>query len=434
MIGEALELARLLARRRWTAARLAAHRQAQLRSLVAHAWANVPYYRDLMRGAGVGPEDIRDFPDLAHIPVSTKAMLRDAGDAVIARGSTGLKAKQTSGHSGVPFVVRMTRAEARTRRLREFRMLIGVGVRPRDRLVLLGPTPQRPRRLHRSLGFYPIEIISCALHHDELTARFLRTRPDVLWVYPTSLKTVLHVAGRPLGELVRPRILVTSAQVMDEPFRRRLLQENPGLEIVDIYGSAEVGRIAAAHACRDGLHVEEDALHVELLDGGKPVERGALGTVTITAFGQRAMPFIRYEQGDLCRERLDASACGRPTARLDPPLGRIMHMLTLPDGGQVSAAALDVALRGETDLVQYRFVQTSRHRVRVELCYRGPPPTARFDAMRAELQARSSPAIEYAIEVIPAFRMEGIKFKTFVSELDAGAPAASNAGPAESAR
>ena len=119
---------------------------------------------------------------------------------------------------------------------------------------------------------------------------------------------------------------------MDEPFRRRLLGENPGLEIVDIYGSAEVGRIAAAHACRDGLHVEEDALHVELLDGGKPVERGALGTVTITAFGQRAMPFIRYEQGDLCRERLDPSACGRPTARLDPPLGRIMNMLTLPDG------------------------------------------------------------------------------------------------------
>jgi phenylacetate-coenzyme A ligase PaaK-like adenylate-forming protein len=282
----------------------------------------------------------------------------------------------------------MTAAEARTRRLREFRMLIGAGVRPRDRLVLLGPTVSRPARLHRRLGFYRIEVVSCALHHDELTARFLRTRPDVLWVYPTSLKTVLQVADRRLVDIARPRILITSAQVMDEPLRRRPAEERPDLEIVDIYGSMECGRIAATRGCRDGLHVEQDALHLELLDGGRPVARGALGTSTVTVFDQLAMPFIRYEQGDLCRERLAPPACGRAGMRINAPIGRNMDVLVLPDGRRVAGAALDIALRDEVGLLQYRFVQTRPDHVRVELCYRGEPPRARFPAIRDELCRR----------------------------------------------
>lgn len=425
MIGEALEFARLLARRRWPAARLAAFRRARLHALVRHAHDRVPYYRDLMRSAGIAPEDVRDFDDLVHLPVSTKAMLRDAGDAAIARDSGPLITRHTSGHSGVPFAVRMTAAEARTRRLRDFRMLIGVGVRPRDRLVLLGPTAARPPRLHRHLGFYRIEVISCTLHHDELTARFLRTRPDVLWVYPTSLKTVLQVSGRRLCDIAHPRFVVTSAQVMDVPLRKRLLDERPDLEIVDIYGSMEAGRIAATRGCRDGLHVEEDALHLELLDAGRPVERGALGTATITVFDQLAMPLIRYEQGDYCRERLDPPACGRAGMRIEAPIGRNMHLLTLPDGRRVAGAVLDVALRDEVDLLQYRFVQTRPDHVRVELCYRGEPPAARFPAMRAVLQAGTSAAIDYEFVVLPDFRFEGTKFRTFVSELaPEGEPAA----------
>ncbi len=417
MIGEILEFWQTRKRAEWPALQLAAFRRQKLHQLIHHAYTNVPYYRDLLQKANVQPGDIADFPDLIRIPVTTKAMLRDAGDRALATGSCNLLSQHTSGHSGVPFIVRYSQQEQQSRRLREFRMLISVGVRPRDQLILLGPTRSRPQRLHRWLGLYRMEVIPCTLTHQELSARFEATRPDVLWVYPTSLKTVLYHTGKTLHQLVQPRIMITSAQVMDAPFRQRLLAESPGLEIVDIYGSSEVGRIAAVCEHRTGLHVEEDALHVELLASGQPVSPGESGSVTITALDQLAMPFIRYEQGDLCRQKLEPCSCGRNTALLYPPIGRNPDMITLPSGQKVSCAIVDVALRDETELLQYRFVQTSLSTIRAELFYRLPPSTQHLEHLRKLLTACTNGQIDYNIEVLSDFRMEGAKFKVFVSEL-----------------
>jgi phenylacetate-CoA ligase len=419
MLSEIFELLQVLRRPRWPAEKMAAYRRRKLRRLIDHAYQGVPYYRELMERNGIRPEEIRDFPDLARLPVSTKAMLRAAGPDTLARGAGNLITQHTSGHSGTPFAVHCTPEERQTRRLREFRMLLTAGqLSSFDQLVLLGPTTQRPRRLHRTLGFYRMDVIPCTLAAAELTARLLATRPDVLWVYPTSLKTVLYHTGKPLSEICRPRTMITSSQVMDLPFRERLLAGNPGMEIVDIYGASEVGRIASACELRNGLHLDEDALHVELLADGQPVPAGQPGSVTVTALDQLAMPFIRYELGDLCRLRLDECGCGRPSARVDPPAGRNADMATLPDGTKTSCAPLDIVLRGETDLVQYRFVQTSRKHIRAELFYPEAPSASRLDEMRKNFSAHFDDQIDFTIELMANYRTDGQKFKVFISELD----------------
>ena len=80
--------------------------------------------------------------------------------------------------------------------------------------------------------------------------------------------------------------------------RERLTSSLPKMEIVNIYGSSEAGRIAAECRARRGLHLEDDALIVELLEDGLPAEPGHEGTVVLTCLDQFAMPLIRYEQGD----------------------------------------------------------------------------------------------------------------------------------------
>jgi phenylacetate-CoA ligase len=425
MLSEIFELARLLRYPHWPADKLADFRRRKLHRLVHHAFQEVPYYRDLMQRNGLRPEDIREFSDLAQIPVTTKAMLRQAGPAALARGARDLETLHTSGSSGTPFEVHCTPRERRTRRLREFRMLLTAGqFGPRDQLVLLGPTLQRPSRLHRALGFYRHAVIPCSLPGAELTARLIAARPDVLWVFPTSLKTVLYYSGKSLAQICRPRTLLTSAQVMDTQFRNRLLAGNPGLEIVDIYGAAEVGRIAAACELRNGLHLEEDALHVELLLEGKPVAPGEEGTVTVTALDQLAMPFIRYEMGDLCRLRLDHCPCGRSSARIHPPAGRNADMVTLPDGRKTSCAALDIALRNETNLVQYRFVQTGLRHIRAELFYSADPGPERLRALLERCSALFDHEIQFSVQQMAAYRTDGPKFKVFISELAGPAPSA----------
>jgi phenylacetate-CoA ligase len=417
MISEPFEFAGLLRRRGWSRARLDDLRRAKLQRLVRHAYENVPYYRALMERAGVTPGDLAGPADLARLPVTTKADLRRAGGACLARGHGELMTLHTSGHTGVPFEVRLTPAEYRTRRLREFRMLIAAGVRPRDRLTLLGPIRTRPPRLHRLLGFYRLEVISGMLPAGEQLRRLRDSRPDVLWVYPSVLKGVLFLAQCELHELARPRFLITSASVMEPVFREQLLAANPGLEIVDIYGSAEAGRIAATCSVRRGLHLEDDALIVELLDEGRPAAPDAHGTVVITCLDQLAMPLIRYEQGDLGRLLPDGCSCGRQTPLLEPPIGRSADMITLPSGRKVSYIRLEVALRHETALLEYRFVQESLQHIEAQLCFKQDPPAAKIEEIRRCLEQYLEEGQTLTVRVVPEMQFEGTKFKVFVSKL-----------------
>ena len=417
MIGEILEFARLLRRNRWPQERLAEFRRAKLKRLIHHAYEKVPYYRARMREGGVTPGDIAGPADLAKLPVTTKADLRRAGEDALARDCGELISVYTSGHSGTPFEIRLRPGEARTRRLREFRMLIAAGVGPRDRLTLLGPVDTAPRRLHRMLGLYRMEVISGMEEVDEQVRRLKESRPDVLWAYPSVLKGVLHLARCELRDLARPRLMITSSQVMEPVFREQLLQANPGMEIVDIYGSAEAARIAAACTARRGLHVEEDALIVELLEGEERAATGTHGTVVITCLDQLAMPLIRYEQGDLCRLVEGGCTCGRSTALLEPPIGRNFDMITLPSGRRISPIRLDIALRPQSKLLQYRFVQVSLQHIEGQLCFKEDPPAEKVLAIQRTLEELLEEGQTLSIQVIPEMRFEGTKFKAFVSQL-----------------
>ena len=417
MISEALELAGLLHRKRWPRERIDQLRRAKLRRLIDHAYQQVPYYRRLMDGAGVKPEQIREPSDLVRLPVATKKDLRQAGEDCLATGHGELTVLRTSGHSGAPFEVRMTPAEYRTRRLRDFRMLIGVGVRPRDRLTLLGPMRTRPARLHRRLGFYRMEVIPLALPHPEQLRRLRLSRPDVLWAYPTTLQALLQFTGGELSELAQPRFLITSGEVMRPLLRERLRADMPEMEIVDIYGSAELGRIAATCRARRGLHLEDDALIVELLENGSPVEPGQEGTVVVTCLDQLAMPLIRYQQGDICRLLPEPCVCGWETQLVAPPLGRDSDMMTLPGGARVSGDRMEVALRNEMDLLQYCFVQERPDRIVAQLCFRSEPGPQRLAELRRRMEEAAGGSIAVEIELVPEMKFERVKFKVFVSRI-----------------
>jgi phenylacetate-CoA ligase len=415
VISEVFEFAGLLHRKTWSRERLDDLRRAKLRRLLYHAYEHVPYYRRLMDQAGVKPAEIREPSDLSRLPVTTKNDLRMAGEDCLTKGHGELTVLHTSGHSGVPFAVHVTAAEYRTRRLREFRMLIGTGVRPRDRLTLLGPVRTRPSRLHRRLGLYRMEVIPAVLSDDEQLRRFRLSHPDVLWAYPHSLETMLYKARCSLRDLARPRFLITSSEVMRPILRERLRAEMPEMEIVNIYGSAEAGRIAAECRARRGLHLEEDALIVEILENGSPAEPGREGTVVVTCLDQLAMPLIRYEQGDIGRLRLEPCDCGWHTPVMDPPLGRSHDMMTLPDGTKVAPTRLEVSLRHEKDLLQYRFVQERLDRLQAQLCFRRAPTPAKLAELKQRMEEAAGLAVD--IEIVPEMKFEGVKFKVFVSRL-----------------
>src|SRR5260370_33764449 len=88
-------------------------RDRQIRELVAHAYANVPFYRKLYDAHGIVPTQVRGFGDLQLLPLVTKTDLQRADQReLVARGadSKPLHFPVTTGTTGEPLFVRRTSA------------------------------------------------------------------------------------------------------------------------------------------------------------------------------------------------------------------------------------------------------------------------------------------------------------------------------------
>lgn len=422
MIGEILELRTLLNNRRLSHSELRTLQERKLRAVIRHVYEQVPYYQSLFRSAGLSPEDIRTVEDLQHIPITTKEELRAAGLHNITARGIDLKSClsfHTSGSTGKPFTIYLTRGELRTRRLIEFRTLLSTGVRPRDVLAVLGPERARPSRLHDRLGLYRTEVIPGLLPVDEQIEQLRKLEPTVLWAYPTVLRALLHRVDYRLSELVHPRTLITSAEPFDEVMRERL-RADLDMGLFTFYGANEVGRIAWECPAHQGLHVNADHVLLECLEDDRPVGWGKCGVVVLTALNALAMPFIRYQLGDICMLLKNGCSCGSSYPLISPPRGREDDMIQLPSGKLLSPRGLQFILKSFKGIDQFRLIQESPEHLVLQLVSPKGFTAASLAQLRARLLEQLLEPVKLDVQLVDFIRDDAPKFKVFVSKLPRG--------------
>lgn len=245
-LAKLVEFRRLQRNRRLAAPDLERLRLAKLQAVVRHSAERVPFYRDLWRGACVGPGGVQSLAGLERFPIVTKGQLKKAGDTVLAEGldRSACVPIRTSGTTGDVFEVLVTRDELRTRRLVEFRTLRQMGLRPEDRLVIVGPAKGRGPHWHERLGFYRTSVLTAELSADEHIERLKTLRPTVLWSYPDPLHAILHRLDYQLSRVVRPRMIITSGRYLLPGLKRRI-EADLGCAMFNSYAAMETGRLAA---------------------------------------------------------------------------------------------------------------------------------------------------------------------------------------------
>ena len=88
----------------------------RLKATLHHAYANSPVYRAKFDAAGVHPDDVTSLQDLAKLPFTTKADLRDSypfGMFAVPREQV-VRVHASSGTTGKPTVVGYTRNDIDT--------------------------------------------------------------------------------------------------------------------------------------------------------------------------------------------------------------------------------------------------------------------------------------------------------------------------------
>ncbi|HEU4699171.1 MAG TPA: hypothetical protein VFS40_08325 [Gemmatimonadales bacterium] len=398
---------------------LRAWRDARLARLVAHAYERVPFYRRLLDAHGVRPRHVRGVADLGRLPIVTKADLLAAGVDVYARGvdPARLDRGETSGSSGEPFTIRRTRAEsARLDALRR-RAYRSVGLRARDRVARLahsarpGGPGARPlaSRLLRRAGLRRVTTLDMFAPPAQIAGWLDELRPDVLGGYPGVVARVAEACAAQGLDAVRPRLVITGAEVLTGALRRAIADAFGGARVVDTYGTMECNLLAwecletgALHTCDDGAIVE-----VVRADGraAEPGERGEVVATNLHAF---AMPFLRYRVGDLATRGATPCACGAPFGTLAEVRGRMIDHFLLPGGRILHPYQLTdrVVWDGLPWVRRYQTVQERTDRIVMRVVPAAAPPAAELARVREAVAAVLGAGVEFHLELVPEIPLE----------------------------
>jgi phenylacetate-CoA ligase len=346
--------------------RLAALQRAKLATLIDHAYHHVPYYRDAMDARGIKPDTIRDVDDLALLPVTTKADLLAAGtQAFLADDHVPADCEmlRTSGSLGMPLEIVYRRADRSWWAAQALRGWLANGYRPQHTMLVLNDSRHAPRgrRWFERAGLFRQEFVSIYQTPEQQLEVALALQPDVIRGMTSDVRALSKAAQARPDTRLRPRLVLTSAELMDDA-TRTLIEQVFGVAPVDFYGSMECGWIANQCPQQRGYHVNAECLIVEIIRNGRPALPGERGEVVVTNLQARAMPFIRYSVGDVAVVAEKPCVCGRGLPLIRAVEGRLVDCLTTEDGRSISPYQVTLALESIPGLQQYQVVQTdARH-------------------------------------------------------------------------
>lgn len=352
----------------------------RIRDVVRHAYQNVEFYRNRMDGCGLKPDSIRSLDDLRYLPPTTKADIaaffpdgitdtsqqyqpwryrstsgtierltvvhdyrkRDAvraAEIFAARAATeyrpGMKyleippdvCRNVCGVAGTvdPSIFRFAFENLKTRQI--LRSDVVSDLRGMAERQLLWRRLTLPSYGHEGVT-QTVDTLNSYLHQiDKYRPYLIKALPIYLYILAlhiqeTGVRPPAVTGGlMPMGSSITPQMKKVVEQAFEVP-------------VHEDYGSAELGAIGAECGAQKGIHPFAGLFHVEVVRNGCPAKPGELGRVLITDLYSYAMPFIRYEIGDVAMVQNGSCTCGLDSLRLDVQ-GRQHDCLEAADGSVI---------------------------------------------------------------------------------------------------
>lgn len=348
----------------WSREQILRHRDQKLRSLLAYARERSPFYAERLRGVD----------ELADIPPLTKAEAQGQWDAIVTtsdlnrQGAEQLLSDQTwfsytradqqvfssGGSSGVrgvyvwdwQFFITTAclawRTQARDERRRE--------PVPNPRLAVLtaGVPP------HASTPLFDVPtvdgmstvVIEAGAPFDEVLAAVESNAPTHLVGYATVIGRLARAALA--GDLsIRPARVSTNSEPL-LPEDRDAIVDAWQVPLHNLWGSTELGVQAVGCGYGPGLHICEDEVILEQVDG----------RTLATGLSNRTFPFIRYDLGDEISVLHDPCPCGSAYTRVADISGRRDDDFRY-GANTVPASAFRHVLGTDPHIAEYQVLQTA---------------------------------------------------------------------------
>lgn len=357
----------------WTISELKRFQFQRLQSLLTHAYRNVPYYHRTFKTLSLKPADIKNSSDINKLPVLTKDIIRKNLNDLIAKNypRNTLIPSATGGSSGEPmkfFIDTDWKAWNMAAANREWNW---AGYNIGDKMTYLWAAPQDVSdQLKLKVKLFNLLNRTMFLDANQLTEKtlddyikILKTfKPKVINSYSSAIYLMAQYMEKKGISDIRPESILTSCEMLFD-YQRKIIEKNFHCKVFDYYSGRDTSFHAAECQEHTGYHMTIENALTEFLKDNQPVAYDEFGKIIITDLSNYAMPFIRYEIGDLGKPSDEHCPCGRRLPLMKEISGRIRDIITTKDGKYIPGVFFSTLFydkKGTKGIKQYQFIQKTK--------------------------------------------------------------------------
>jgi len=348
------------------------NQEKQLRKLIQFVYENVPYYSTLFNKLGIKANEITYIKDLEKLPILTKKIIKENWKDFIPKNIDSLKylIGSTGGSTGTPLKYRMSTKDYERGVALLYRGWGYGGYKLGDKVAIIAgssliPTKKSALKKKIQESFLNHKHYSSfEMSKDNLYSYFYdinRWKPDFIRGYASSIYLFAKfIQKNHLNLNFKPKAIITTSEKLFSR-QRPLIERIFKSKVFEEYGVNDGG--ISAHECEkhNGMHVDMERSIVEIVsDRGEQIINKK-GKIIATSLYNYALPFIRYDTGDLGIISDLYCPCGRKSPLLKEIFGRVTDLLKLND--VIIGSPVLTVLMGKFDIEQYQIIQNNLYSI-----------------------------------------------------------------------
>lgn len=351
----------------WSREEVTAWQDQKVLELIAHFYTNTVYYRNMLDGLGLKPEDFQTQADLAKLPTLTKDIIRENYDDLIPANIKSIPHKKatTGGSTGKPLKYLLDlKSWSFTTAIKIYSWETS-GYHYGDTYATVGSSslfPTNPSWKHRLYHKFKSSVLIPAMNlSDEKIAQHVvalqEKRVRYMYGYAAGLYLIARYLNKNNIKIGSIQGCFPTSEMLSAEYRKEM--EQAFGFVMDCYGARD-GSITAYEITPGHYHVGHNTI-AQVVD----CHEKDTGTLLVTDLLSRSFPFIRYALGDevtLPEQLPDYPYNGQVITKV---IGRTSDIIRLANGHVLTGVGFQVMF-GRMNVSAYRIAKAGPLKLLIE--------------------------------------------------------------------
>jgi phenylacetate-CoA ligase len=377
----------------WPKEQLVNYQFRKLKDLLVYSYDNCRYYKEVFGDAGITPDSIKSFEDLALLPALTRDLLLERNEDLLSRrySKSELQKSYSGGTSGRVATMYLDQESYNMKLAIEWRNESWMGKQPCDRTMYFWPNTmdfdevETFRSKIKNRYVLGQKMVNAGISDPTIYRQYydymIRFKPRFIKAFPAAFYGFAEYLEE--NDLPVPGLeaIMSTAEILYD-YQRAKFERLFDCPVYNMYGSRETGNNACECSCHEGLHLSLESAVVEFVDENlRKVEYGQEGQMLITDLTNYGMPFIRYQIDDFAVPLDSVCSCGRELPLIGSITGRLQDFVYdsngVKHGGNIFLIFDTLSREEGMEVGQIQFIQKSFTHFHVKI--KSPPaPTKRL--------------------------------------------------------